>query len=60
MIIRFSVQIQSAISDLEYVFTQAMTLSVSSPSDCCYDTTDTIGCSQACFSNNACDELVNI
>jgi hypothetical protein len=29
-------------------------------SDCCYDTTDIIGRSQACFSNNVCDELANI
>jgi len=56
----FSVQIQSTISDSKYVFIWAMTLSIFSLSDCCYDTTDIIGRSQACFSNNACDELANI
>ena len=60
MIVRFSVQIQSTISDSKYVFIWAMTHSVFSLSDCCYDTTDIIGRSQACFSNNACDELANI
>ena len=28
--------------------------------DCCYDTTDTVGCSEACLSNNECSELANI
>jgi hypothetical protein len=60
MIVRFSVRIQGAISDLKCVFTWAMMLSFFSLSDCCYDTTDIIGRSQACFSNNACDELANI